>query len=143
MQRRDLLRSSGPLVVAVLGGFGLAACREEPIRQPQRVAFGSPGLVGDRADEIERAATALGWTTRVLASPNPAAGPRGLIEAVNTRTGHNIVVHIGYDTDGFSIRYVSSEGLNFDGQQIHAHYNGQVEQLERQISNVAREPTGR
>ncbi|HYF07439.1 MAG TPA: hypothetical protein VD970_07450, partial [Acetobacteraceae bacterium] len=64
--RRDTLRSMVPLTAAVLGGFGLAACREEPIRQSSTLPFVGRGTMRERAEQIRRAAVELGWVTREL-----------------------------------------------------------------------------
>lgn len=151
MNRREVLRSVMPAAASVIGGFGLAACREEPIRQSYSVPFNGYGTLQDRAAQIRRAAAERGWVTRIVASPgagggigNTALGSAGVgrrsvpvIEAVNNRDGHNVVVHITYDQNSFSIRYVSSTGLNYDGQRIHTYYNRQVQQLEQQIQRTS------
>lgn len=131
VNRRGLLRSSIPAISAVLGGGFLAACREEPIRQPVTVSFVSRGSPSERTQQIMRAAAARGWTSRLMVAPSP--NRRGVIEAVNNTDGHNVVVRITYNSREFTITYVSSIGLNYDGRQIHTYYNGQVERLEQQI----------
>ncbi len=144
--RRNILRSAGPLAVAAFGGLGLVACREEPMHQSQNVSFVGRGSMRERADQIRRAATELGWATRELRvggfRGNAAEGQNrvfieGLIEATNVARGHNIVVNISYDSRRFTIRYMSSVGLNYDGVRIHTFYNGQVEALERAIMRAS------
>ena len=144
--RRNVLRSAGPLAVAAFGGLGLVACREEPMHQSQNVSFVGRGSMRERADQIRRAATELGWATRELRvggfRGNAAEGQNrvfteGLIEATNVSRGHNIVVNISYDSRRFTIRYMSSVGLNYDGVRIHTFYNGQVESLERGIMRAS------
>ena len=141
--RRDTLRSMVPLTAAVLGGFGLAACREEPIRQSSTLPFVGRGTMRERAEQIRRAAVELGWVTRELTpgtrnAPQGRGGPSGgLMEAVNNRDGHNVVVNISYDTRSFTIRYVSSVGLNYDGARIHRYYNDRVERLEQAIQRAS------
>lgn len=131
MNRRGLLRSSIAASAAVFGGLGLAACRETPIRQPTTIAFVTRASPADRTEQIRRAAGELGWGVRILAVPSPTR--RGLIEAVNNTDGHNVVVRISYNSRDFTVTYVSSTGLNYDGQQIHVYYNNLVERLETQI----------
>lgn len=165
MKRRNFVQSAVPLGAAIFGGLGLAACREEALRQPTNMPFSGYGSMQDRARQIAVAAEQRGWTTRPVmvgaggggggtagaAQLTPAWGqpnqaqvqPRGrvgravpAIEATNTRSGHNVVVHILYDQNSFSVRYVSSVGLNYDGQNIHTYYNGLVDQLVRQIQQT-------
>lgn len=125
MIRRDMLRSVAPLGVAVFGGLGLAACRDEPIHRTFNVSFVGRGNMRERSEQIRRAANGLGWRAREMRG--------GVIEAASAARGHNIVVNVTYDQRQFSISYVSSMGLNYDGQRIHTYYNGQVEALERAI----------
>ncbi len=158
MKRRAIVRSVVPLGAAVFGGFGLAACRSEPIRQPANLPFNSYGTLQDRSALISRSAAERGWVTRPVnvtgaatATPQitPQWGQPGAnaavrsgraqpaIEATYNRDGHNVVVLIVYNQNSFSVRYVSSVGLNYDGQTIHTYYNGQVDQLVRQIQRTS------
>jgi len=158
MKRRAMIRSVVPLGAAIFGGLGLAACREEPIRQPVSLPFDSYGTLQDRSAQISRAATERGWLTRPVnvtgaatATPQitPQWGQPGAnaavrsgraqpaIEATYNRDGHNVVVLIVYNQNNFSVRYVSSVGLNYDGQNIHSYYNSQVDQLVRQIQRTS------
>ena len=131
LNRRGILRSSVPALAAVFGGLGLAACREEPIRQPTTISFVSRGSPAERTQQIMRAGAARGWMTRLMVAPSPTR--RGVIEAVNNTDGHNVVVRVTYNSREFSVSYVSSIGMNYDGRQIHTYYNNQVELLEQQI----------
>ena len=159
--RRAVLRTTTSALAAIFGGLGLAACRQEAMRQPTNVPFSGYASAPERARQITTAAEQRGWTARsVMASAGgggaggttqlaPAWGQpnqaqtRGraaravpAIEATNNRDGHNVVVQILYDQNSFSVRYVSSVGLNYDGQNIHTYYNGLVDQLVRQIQQT-------
>jgi len=161
MKRRNFVQSAVPLGAAIVGGLGLAACREEALRQPSNVPFSGYASAPERARQITLAAEQRGWTARPVmvgaggggtggaaqlapawGQPNQAQsrGRAGravpAIEATNNRAGHNVVVHILYDQNSFSVRYVSSVGLNYDGQNIHTYYNGLVDQLVRQIQQT-------
>lgn len=142
MTRRGMLRSATPLAAAVFGGFGLAACREEPIYVGPTISFVGRGTGRDRAEQIRRAAAEHGWSTRELRmlGARDRSGrvfQQGIIEASNPARGHNIVVNITYDVRQFTVRYISSTGLNYDGQRIHTYYNGTVENLERAIMRAS------
>ena len=57
----------------------------------------------------------------------------GLVRGtLNLRT-HQAVVDIPYDTQRFSIRYVSSSNLDYDGRVIHRNYNSWVQNLQNAI----------
>lgn len=131
MTRRGLFRSSTPAVAAVFGGLGLAACREEPIRQSITISFVGRASPNERTEQIRRAAQERGWLTRILVPPGP--NRRAVIEAVKNTDGHNVIVRINYTSRDFNITYVSSTGLNYDGARIHVYYNNQVEMLEQAI----------
>lgn len=155
MKRREMMRSATALAAAILGGAGLAACRSAPMRQVNNIPFNGSGTMQDRSAQIRRAAAERGWTTRLvnLSAGGGGSGPWGnsamgatntrqaraipAIEATNNRDGHNVVVTIVYDQSSFSIRYVSSVGLNYDGTMIHTYYNDVIDQLVRQIQQAS------
>lgn len=58
----------------------------------------------------------------------------GLVEAkINVRNKHFAVVHITYDSNSYSINYVSSENLKSDGESIHGKYNSWIINLKNAI----------
>jgi hypothetical protein len=59
-------------------------------------------------------------------------GPGLMRGMLNLRT-HQAVVDIPYDTQRFSIRYVSSSNLDYDGNAIHRNYNSWVQNLQNAI----------
>ena len=77
------------------------------------------------ADQIRRAGAGLGWRME----PQGAGLMRGTLDL---RT-HQAVVAIPYDTQRFSIRYVSSSNLDYDGRAIHRNYNSWVRNLQNAI----------
>ena len=52
---------------------------------------------------------------------------------LNLRT-HVAVTEITYNEQVFSILYVDSTNLQYDGTSIHKNYNGWIQNLERAIS---------
>jgi hypothetical protein len=57
----------------------------------------------------------------------------GLITATYARRGLSAVMEIKYDTKQYSIAYKDSQGLQYDGAQIHKTYNGWVQRLDGRI----------
>lgn len=114
------------LVASTLGAAALVACagRTAPIQEGGGEFIG-PGTLSQRADQIRRAGAGLGWRTEPL-------GPGLVRGTLNLRT-HQAVVDIPYDTRRFSIRYVSSSNLDYDGSAIHRNYNSWVQNLQNAI----------
>lgn len=118
----------------VLFSFGssglLAGCaaRTAPIRQGGGDFIGTAPLHA-RADQIRAAGARRGWAM----TERQPGWVRGLL---NLRS-HQAVVDIRFDARHFTINYVSSVALNYDGQSIHQNYNSWVQYLE---ADIIREP---
>jgi hypothetical protein len=125
MIRRDLLRSSATVAVAVIGGIALVGCRKAPLYSAQGASFAGPGSMADRATQIKRAGVGLGW---VMQDVRP-----GLIRGVLNVRSHQAVVDIPFDIRTFSVLYVSSVNLDYENGEIHSNYNSWVQNLERAI----------
>jgi len=57
----------------------------------------------------------------------------GLMRAPLDIRSHQALVDIPFDARRFSIRYVSSSNLDYDGVVIHRNYNGWVQNLQNAI----------
>lgn len=57
----------------------------------------------------------------------------GLISATYAVRGLSATMEIKYDSKHFSITYKDSQGLKYDGTQIHKNYNGWVQNLDNRI----------
>ncbi|WP_198372602.1 hypothetical protein [Roseomonas rosulenta] len=126
IDRRSMLRSVVPVVVAVGGGVGLGACRAEPIYESTDGQFQGRGSLSEREALIRRAAASQGgWSVQAMRP--------GLLRATNTWRSHQMTVDIAFDIRTFTIRYVNSVNLDYNGAQIHQAYNERVRALERAI----------
>jgi hypothetical protein len=126
IHRRDALRRCLPVLVAVGGGIGLGACRAAPIYESSNGQFQGRGSLSEREALIRRAAAAQGgWSVQTMRP--------GLLRATNTWRSHQMTVDIAFDVRTFTIRYVSSVNLDYDGTRIHQNYNSRVQALERAI----------
>jgi hypothetical protein len=123
MNRRVLIRSM-PACLA-LPAVLLSGCARAVYNVSQR-GFQNPGSFEHRTRQIERAAGGLGWQTEVVRP--------GVIRATLNLRAHVAVVEITYNQEVFSIIYVDSSNLDYDGSSIHKNYNGWVMNLERAIS---------
>jgi hypothetical protein len=136
LDRRDALRRGLPVLVAVLGGAGLAACRRAPVYQSSGGQFQGRGSLAEREAQIRRAAASQGgWSVQPMRP--------GLLRATNTWRSHQMAVDIAFDVRTFSINYVNSVNLDYDGAQIHTSYNSRVQALEAAILGSAPVALGR
>ncbi|CAH0259023.1 hypothetical protein [Roseomonas sp. CECT 9278] len=126
IDRRSTLRSFAPVLIALGAGIGLGACRAQPIYESANGQFQGRGSLAEREALIRRAAASQGgWSVQ---SMRP-----GLLRATNTWRSHQMTVDISFDIRTFTIRYVNSVNLDYNGAQIHSAYNDRVQALERAI----------
>ena len=105
--------------------LALAACARPSPLQEGSGDFVGRGTLAQRAAEIRRAGAGLGWVMQ-------DQGPGLMRGTLNVRT-HQAVVDIPYDTRRFSIRYVTSTNLDYNGSTIHRNYNSWVRNLQNAI----------
>ncbi len=74
---------------------------------------------------IMQAGVALGW--------NMKAKKRGHIVATLFLRKFVAIVDIRYNKKSYSITYKKSQGLQYDGTNIHKNYNGWIKNLDRGI----------
>jgi len=87
--------------------------------------FQGSATLDQRADQIRRAATGRGWT---MATQAP-----GVLRGTLKLRGHTAVVDVRFDAARFSVNYIDSADLNYDGASIHPKYNDWVRYLEIDI----------
>lgn len=122
LHRREML----PVTIAIGASLGLGACREAPIYDSVGGQFPGRGNMTDREALIRRAAAAQGgWTIQPVRY--------GLLRGNNAWRSHQMTVDIAFDVRTFSIRYVNSVNLDYDGARIHSAYNDRVRALETAI----------
>ncbi len=122
MDRRALSRNALGLGLAVAV---VAACRRAPLQQVISGEFAGRGTSAARADQIRRAGASQGWVIEARAP--------GLLRGTLERRGRRAVVDVPYDSQRFTIRYVRSANLNYDGTNIDSDYNTYVQRLHRAI----------
>lgn len=112
----------------VLGGCG---ANMAPVLSPKDVPVvtatqGAPTTEQVRAAIVAALAT-KGWTVQ---------SEEGLaLTAETTSGGHSAAVTIEYSSTRYSIHYLSSsEGLKYDGQEIHRRYNHWIDLLQQAIN---------
>ena len=118
---------SARIAVMLLLLVGAAACtRTAPIYNVASDNFSTASApLGERATQVKRAGAGLGWAME-------DAGPGKVRGTLNLR-GHQAVIMVSFNQATFSIQYVSSVDLDYDGSNIHKNYNGWVQRLEQAI----------
>jgi hypothetical protein len=113
------------LAISTLLAVPLGACARTAPIQDGGGEFVGNATMAQRADQIRRAGAVLGWRME-------SHGP-GLMRGTLNLRSHQAVVDIPYDTRRFSIRYVSSSNLDYDGRVIHRNYNSWIQNLQNGI----------
>jgi hypothetical protein len=112
------------LVVSLSGCLG----REQPLytaEQHHMPAMAQSLSLDQIRDVISRAAIDRGWVVERQAN--------NTVRVKLSTRGHVAVADVSYSKEAFSITYVDSENLLYDGRMIHRNYNRWVMQLEKDI----------
>jgi hypothetical protein len=114
-------------VVAVGTVALIVACVVAPVSNVvnQPVSTNRPASLDEVGNAIVRAGTSLNMQ---MLKVEP-----GLITATYTPRGPSATMEIRYDTKQYSITYKDSQGLRYDGSQIHKKYNIWVHNLDNRI----------
>ena len=112
------------VLLAVIAGLALA-CRTAPVLNVSDAPV-PPGLTTAQVREaITRAAAQRGWSIT-------DAGPGHLVADLRLR-GNSASVDIVYSERSYGIHYRDSQGLRYNGTDIHKNYNGWVINLKSSI----------
>lgn len=125
---RALLRALSAVLVAC-AVLIIAACRGDAIYSVESAPLNPPpkATMADIQRAIIRAGATRGW---VMTPKEP-----GLIQATYSRQGHSATVDIRYTLTSYSITYVDSQNLHYDGTNIHPRYNSWIRYLQTDIQN--------
>lgn len=122
LHRREIL----PVIIAAGASLGLGACRQDTVYQSTGGQFPGVGTMEQREALIRRAASAeAGWSIQPVR--------QGVLRGTNGWNTHQMTVDITFDIRSFTISYVDSVNLNYDGTRIHTAYNEKVRALETAI----------
>jgi len=108
--------------------LALAGCRTAPIYNVDSSPVGSSSKKVTQATvgkAIKSAGAGLGWQ---MNEKKP-----GLIIGTLHIRSHMARVKITYDKRKYSIEYMDSANLRYDGESIHSNYNGWVQRLDNNI----------
>ncbi len=127
MAMMELTMENWIRVLSVAGLLLLAACAVAPVYDQQTTPHEAPpGATLEQVTEaIKQAGLSLGWR---MAEKEPGR----IIGTLRLRS-HEAVVEVLYDTERYSITYLNSVNLKYDGQRIHKNYNNWVQNLSNAI----------
>lgn len=107
----------------------LTGCKATPVLNIEEAAIMTAAenvSAKDIAGAIVRAGSSLGWVMR------PKKDSNEIIGILNLRT-HMAKISVKYTDEFYSIKYLDSANLNYDGTNIHKNYNGWITNLNRSI----------
>jgi hypothetical protein len=107
----------------------LTGCRATPVRNIEEAAIMTSAenvSAADISKAIVRAGSSLGWIMK------PVKGENELIGVLNLRK-HMAKVSVKFTNEFYSIKYLDSVNLNYDGTNIHKNYNGWISNLDKAI----------
>lgn len=115
------------VLVAVVS---MAACRTSSVYNvvdaPVTISTTTASVqAADVRNAIVRAGAALGWQMK-------DDGPGRIVGTLHLRD-HMAQVVITYSVQSYSINYLNSQNLKYDGGSIHSNYNGWIQRLDGQI----------
>ncbi len=115
------------IVILLVAGLALASCRGAPVYNVTSATMATPPSATQEqvGNAIKRAGISKGWQMI-------DKGPSEIEGKLNLRD-HLAIVSITFDTKQFSILYIDSTNLKYDGTTIHRNYNGWVQNLEQAI----------
>lgn len=104
----------------------LAACATAPLNEPLDVRFADPQVTSEeRAAQILRAGTGLGWTMQKTAE--------NLIQASRREGERMALLAISFDAERFSIKRLDSAGFAYGQDEIAPDFNRWVSALKAAI----------
>ncbi len=112
------------IVVPALVAIG---CTTVPVQNitDQTFTTNRPASLEEIGNTIVRAGASLNMQMRKVRP--------GLINATYAVRGVSAVMEIKYSTKSYSIEYKDSQGLKYDGTNIHKNYNSWVQNLNNRI----------
>ena len=122
-------KSLSNIIVIILFTLVLSGCRTAPIYNARDIPISPRPSATD--EEIEKAIWLAG---RRLEWRINKVRPREM-QGLFRKQAHTATVLIPYDKTQFSIIYVDSENLDYDGSKIHENYNVWIQRLVDQIQN--------
>ena len=115
------------LAVSLVAAVVFTGCRSGPVLNIENAPISIQGKhsSNDIGKAIRRAGIGLGWRMNEVK-------PGHIIGTLSLRS-HTAVIDVTYNKDSYSIKYKSSENLNYDGTNIHSNYNGWIKNLDSKI----------
>ena len=122
------MRKGIGIALFVLVILVVAGCRTQLVHNVEEAPIISSATDVSKTDiakAIKRAGITLGWQMKDKAE--------GEIIGTLLLRKHMAKVSIKYTADYYSINYLDSKELRYDGTKIHSNYNGWIKNLDRDI----------
>ncbi len=122
MRTKNLFLS---LLIAL--GVLLVGCRTAPVLNIEEAPVSTSAKITlkDVERAIIRAGTSLGWQMK-------RQGKGHIVGTLYLRN-NMAKVDITFNTKSYNIKYKASQGLRYDGVNIHSNYNGWIQRLDQNI----------
>lgn len=113
------------LVIILSAFLMLSGCKSAPIYNIEQAPISENHSSEELSKAIKRAGASLGWRMKDEA-------PGEIIGTLILRK-HMAKVKIKFNSENYSINYLDSRQLDFNGTNIHSNYNGWIQNLDRNI----------
>ncbi len=116
------------ILIIIFSTLLIVGCKSAPVQNIDNATIVTNvdnASMTDIQKAIVRAGGGLGWIIKEK-SPGKMVGTLHLRD-------HVAIVSITYSTKEYSINYMDSTNLNYDGSSIHSNYNGWIQNLNRAI----------
>lgn len=108
-------------IFLLLSALFTACFTTRPLVDPMKLALNGRHSLQEIDSSLRRAASDRGWVLK-------AAGENAYLAKLQVRS-HIAVVKITYDQNMMTVRYVKSDDLDYDGENIHKKYHMWVDRL--------------
>lgn len=116
------------LLVVLL--FASVSCaRRVPVENISNASYPNGSISSARMRDVREAIVTAGTEHGWIMQPK---NPGHIVGTLNIRA-HQAIVDIYYNESNYSILYHSSEGLHYDGSNIHHNYNTWITNLNNRI----------
>ncbi len=113
------------LVIILTALLTLVGCKNKPVYNVEKAPITKSHNLEELSKAIKRAGASLGWRMKDEV-------PGEIVGILNLRK-HMAKIKIIYNTENYSINYLDSSELNYDGGSIHSNYNGWIQNLDKNI----------
>jgi len=112
-------------IILLSAVLSLVGCKNTPVYNIEKAPITKNHSQDEIAKAIIKAGASLGWKMKDKA-------PGEITGILNLRK-HMAKVKIEFNSRNYSINYIDSSNLSYDGENIHKNYNGWIRNLDNKI----------